>query len=622
MATTPKFNYLAKNFDEYRNVLKQFAKTYYPNSFKDFSDASTNMAFIDIPAVVGDILSFYLDTQTSETNLATVQEKSNAINLAYNNRYFPKLNTPAVTDMDVFQLLPSIGTGASVAPDWSYALYVQPNAKIISSENGTPFLIASPINFAYSSSVDPTVVTVYSVDGDGNAEYYLIKKKALAIAAEIKTVSFNFDSSATPYSRLVIADDNLISVLSAVDGDGNTWYEVPYLAQDTVLTHNDNIAALYPSYAAFANETPYIAELISSPKRFITRIDADNNINIQFGAGNASLISEEIIPNLDNVSMPWIGGRHLLDINYNPTNFLNTNTYGEVPTNTSFTVSYLVGGGLQSNVASRTITQIGYVDINQTNLPAGPLRNQIINSLAFINPNPAAGGRAPETIEEIAQNAMAAKSSQGRAVTATDYMQIATSMPSKFGSVAKAYAVNDNMIQPFNDPNIARTLNVDLYVLGYDINNALAHCNVAVKNNLKTYLSQYRMLTDLVNIKDAFIINIGVEFEVIAAANSNTNDVLINCITAIQEVINNKTQQINQPIVIGTLFNALMKVPNVQHVVSINITNKWRTSDGYSGIMYDIKSATRKGIIFPSADPSIFEIKYPAADIIGRITTY
>jgi hypothetical protein len=300
-----------------------------------------------------------------------------------------------------------------------------------------------------------------------------------------------------------------------------------------------------------------------------------------------------------------------------------TKSYGLAPSNTTLTVKYTTGGGIKSNVPSYSLKTIANVEyqIDSQALDIA-LLNQIKASVACTNPTPAIGGKSEETIEEIRQNAMANFATQQRSITAQDYIIRAYSMPSRFGSIAKAYVIQDQQLNPDNGQEmIPNPLAINLYTLGYDGNGNLTELNTAVKENLKTYINQYRLLTDTVNIKTAYVINIGVKFEIITLPEYNSNEVLLMCIEKLKNIFNSRQWQINQPIVMSKIYTELDRVQGVQSVTSINIVNLYDATQGYSGNVYDIAAATKAGVIYPSLDPSIFEIKFPNTDIIGKVVS-
>ena len=613
--------YLSKDFNSFKSQLIEFTQTYYPNTFNDFSEGSPGMMFLEMAAYVGDVLSFYTDTQLRENILLLAQEKENLYNLAYSLGYKPKVTSAAVTDLEIFQLLPSRIIGSSYVPDFDYALDIESNSSF--RGGGEVFTITDTVRFDFSSSFDPTEINIYQYDNSNNPEYYLLKKTVKAISGETKTQTFEI-GPAERFKTLTLFDSNIISIESIKDTEGNEYYEVPYLAQDTIFEEVENIGTNDPELKGFNEQTPYLVKIKKVPRRFVSRFKNNNQLEIQFGAGISDKADEQIIPNPDNIGLGIKDGRSKLDKAYDPSNFLYTKSYGQVPSNTTLTVTYVVGGGLSSNVNSNTITETGTLSItNKPNLNTGML-NFVKSSITSTNVEAAKGGGAGDSIEDVRQNAIAAFSTQNRTITKEDYIIRTLSMPPQFGSVAKAYIVQDDQISPLStEPNrIPNPLALNLYTLGYDINKKLSILNTATKTNLATYLEQHRMLTDAINIKDAFIINLALDFEITTFKNYNNERVLLQCITELKNYFNVDKWQINQPIIISDIKNLIGTVDGVQTVETVEFTNKNGLINGYSQYIYPVNLALRNEVLYPSLDPSIFEIKYPDTDIKGRVTTY
>jgi len=612
--------YLNKDFGQFRANLIEFAKNYFPDTYNDFNESSPGMMFIEMASYVGDILSYYTDNQLKESFLETAVSKPNVLALAANIGYKTKNTIPATVKLDVFQLLPAKTTSNGKEPDWSYALTIKENMIARDDSSNAEFRTLSLVNFAASSSFDPTDVSIYQVsDVDNTPEYYLIKKSVKALAGTIKTNTFTF-GSAKRFDKILINDTDIIDVMSITDSDSNVWTEVPFLAQDTVFETISNTVQNDPELSVYT-EVPYLLKLKKTAHRFITKFRSDKNLEIQFGPGISSNDDEEIIPNPDNVGSGLNGLQTQFDHPVDPSNFMYTKSYGLAPSNTTLTVKYTVGGGNKSNVSAfslKTIANIEY-QIDSQALDATLLR-QIKASVACTNPEPATGGKSEESIEEIRQNAMSTFATQQRTITAQDYIIRSYSMPSKFGSVAKAYVIQDQQLNPNNVQElIPNPLAINLYTLGYDGNGNLTELNLAVKENLKTYINQYRILTDAVNIKTAYVINIGVKFEIITLPEYNSNEVLLKCIDKLKTIFDIKQWQINQPIVMSKIYTELDRVEGVQSVTSIKIANLYNPTQGYSENIYDIEAATKAGVIYPSLDPSIFEVKFPNKDIIGKV---
>jgi hypothetical protein len=658
--------YLNKDFASFRANLIDFAKTYFPKTYSDFNESSPGMMFIEMASYVGDVLSYYIDDSLKESIMTTAEDISSVIALSQYLGYKPKLSSPAVTTLSVYQLVPSIGTSVNNKPDSKYYLRIKQGLRVKAS-NGTLFRTTDIVDF--SNEVDREIA-VYQRDANtGEPVFYLIKKYVQAISAEVKEIQVTFGNYQA-YQSIIINDTNLIGISDVRDSNDNKYYEVPYLGQEMVFIDYPNAEANDPDLYQFKETVPYILKTIKTAKRFTAKVNEDKTTIIQFGAGDPTASDEQLIPNLKNVGLGLPNSISRLEESFDPTNFLKTKTYGTSPSNTIITVKYLVGGGVASNVNSNTLTKIDGIEFDDqtqryTAAELG-LYASAKNSVAIDNEVPATGGRGSETIEEIRQNALANFGAQNRAVTAKDYQVRVLSMPSKFGGIAKAYATADGTLdnnspssllaspkalQEFTDlvmsfvkkpdkleptetsvkqdvqkfltgkvgnPNEKNNpFAINLYLLGYDVNGNLIGLNRGVKENLKIYLNEYRMLTDGININDGFVINIGLDFEVKCYENYNKSEVLVNCLNGLKEYFSIDKWAFNQTINLSEIELLLANIEGVISVPYVDITNK--CSGNYSSNSYNIKAATKDKIIYPSLDPSIFEVKFPDIDIKGRV---
>lgn len=619
MATIKKeIKYLNKDFSQFRDNLINFAKNYFPNTYNDFNETDPGTMFIEMAAYVGDTLSYYIDSQLKESLLAYAEEKSNIYSLAQTFGYKPKISIPATAELSVYQLLPAITVGSDDLPDWDYAVRIEAGG-VFKSAN-SDFICYDPIDFGFSSSVDPTNVSVYSFNGS-QPDYFLLEKKAKVVAGNLRTSTFTF-TDPKKFNKILLDASNIIGVYNIIDSDGNEWYEVPYLAQETIFDKIANVNATDSELSQYASTVPYLLKLKKVSKRFVTRITDDDKLEIQFGAGISNNPDEEITPNPDNVGQGIPSNVRSFDLDIDPSNFMYTKTYGEVPYNTTLTCKYLVGGGISSNTQAGTINELGTLSMSVKNPSSTSLESFVKNSIACTNIQPASGGKSAESVEEVRQNALATLATQQRNVTLDDYIIRAYSMPSNLGGVSKVFVTQDDQLSVFDLRNkIKNPLALNFYCLGYDVNKNLTVLNPAAKINLKTYLGQYKILTDAINIKDAYIINFRVDFEVVAFPEYNANEVLLNCIQQLKNYFNIDNIQVNQPINKSIVYTKLLSVPGVQTVTGLKFTNKTGSSNGYSNNSYDLSAAEKNGIIYPSLDPCIFEIKYPDADIVGRVTT-
>jgi hypothetical protein len=601
--------YINRDFDNFRSRLINYSQTYFPQTYNDFSSTSIGMMFMEQASYVGDVLSFYLDNQLQENFIQYARQSNNIFELAYMFGYKPKLSNAAQVNVDIYQQLPAKTVGLDIVPDYDYALTLNENSTI--SSNSQNFIIQDKVDFSLSSSQDPTEVTVYQISGN-EPQYYLLKKNRNAISSTIKTVSFTFNAP-QPFQTINLNSSTFLKILDVKDSDNNIWYETDHLAQEMVFDSINNTNINDPNKEI---GVPYILKLKKVQRRFTTRIKSLNTIQLQFGAGSPNDTTEEIIPNPNNVGLGLPFKQDKLTAAYSPTNFLYTKTYGIAPSNTTLTIRYLEGGGVDSNVEANILTNVSPSTLlfNKNNLNP-TVSDYIFTSLSVNNPLAATGGKGGDTLEEIRQNSLSLIASQKRSVTPNDYLVRALSMPSDYGSISKAYIEKPKL----TDKQISTIETLSLYVLSQNSSGQLDYAGKTLKENLRTYLSQYRMIGDSVEIRDAYIINISVDFEVIVLPNFNNNTVLTNCIISLQEYFNRDNWQLNQPIMLRDLYIRLDKIEGVQTVKDIKISNKAGTTSGYSQYAYDINAATQNQVIYPSLDPSVFEIRYPNEDIKGRV---
>jgi hypothetical protein len=599
-------SYINKSFGDFKANLINYAKTYFPNTYNDFSDSSPGNMFIELASYVGDVMSFYLDTQIQENFLLYAKEKENLYAMSYVMGYRPKASYASSVDVDVYQIMPStvnVVTGETVPNNIVYGLIVPANTNITSASTGINFITTEAVDFTDLSNAEISFI---------DSNFFLIKKTVKAISAEIKTSTFTF-TTPQKFQTITLNDTNILQILDITGSDSNQWYEVPYLAQGTIYQKTANTGS-------DVSQVPYLLQLQRTPRRFVSRLLSDNTVQLEFGAGVSNSSDDNIIPTPDNIQLGLVPGISDLYNNYNKASVFFTREYGLAPSNGTLQVRYLVGGGVTSNVPTNDLTRIDTAGVYFKNgTPPGiGLPTQVLQSVVSNNSTPAAGGRDGDQIEEIRNNALYAYSSQMRAVTKTDYIVRALSLPAEYGSIAKVYATQP--LSSDNSSGVSNPLALDMYILAYNSDKQLTNATNNLKDNLSTYISEYRMVTDAINIKNAFYINIGINFDITTAAGSNNNEVISSCILTLQDHFNIDKWQINQPIILSDITSKLLRVRGVQSVVKVEIINKQdSTGTTYSLYGYDIPGATSNGIIYPSLDPSIFEVRYPNTDIQGRV---
>ena len=590
--------YTGREFSDFREQLIELAKNYFPNTYSDFSEDSPGMMFIEMASYVGDVLSFYQDIQLQETFLQYARNPSNLYALAYMMGYTPKISSPSRVLLEVSQEVDAVFDGENYSPNLSQALTLAPGMKVTSLRGGTTtFTTEDSVDFKVSTFSSPTTVDILDFDGEVPLKY-LLTKAVPAISGETKTIQRTF-GAAEKYTTLEIEDENIIGIESITDSEGNEWKEVPFLGQETIFED-------LPNTGDDLSQVPYLLNLKQEPRRFVSRFISPRMLQIQFGSGVTGKENSTFLPNPNSLLT-----QNTLTTAYDPSNFLFTDTYGLAPSYTTLTIKYRTGRGVLDNVPSNILTEITEKRVTGTDLSKE-------NTLSVNNPSPGWGGKDQDMVEEIRENSLRAFAEQKRTVTLQDYSIRALSLPTRYGSISKAYVKKGNF-----DVNIplleSNPFAIQMYVLGYNGDGTLTTTSESLKNNLKKYLSQYIPLSDAVNILDAYIVNIGISYEIIPTVGQNSNEVLLKCNQALQKYFQTTNLQINTPIDLSQVFKLLTTVRGVQTVTNIQVENK--TGGNYSPYGYDIKAATRNNIIYPSYDPCIFEVKYPAQDIVGRTIT-
>jgi hypothetical protein len=653
--------YLNKDFSQFRENLIDYAKTYFPQTHSDFNESSPGMMFIEMASYLGDVLSYYTDDTLKESLMIYSEDKQNVVALAEYLGYKPRVTSASIVQLAVYQTVPSIGIGSEVRPDLDYLLRIKEGMVVISSLTGTRFRTTELLDFSVE---DDREISIYK-SNEGTPTSYLVKKYVGAMSAELKTIEYDFGNTPSQFSKIQIGDNNVIDIYDVRDSQGNKWYQVPYLAQEMVYVDYVNSEQNDKDLAQFKDSVPNVLKVLKTSRRFTTKVNQDNTTTLVFGAGNSSKGDEELIPNFKNVGLGLNSSIDKMGASFDPSNFLKTKSYGQSPKG-KFTVSYLVGGGVKSNCGVGELNNIETISFDDDGTSFQPRESSLYqvskNSVACDNEEPGTGGRGGDTIEEIRENALANFGSQNRAVTRKDYQVRALSLPPKYGGIAKAYCAPDGeldnnspasilsnpnsleeftgLVQSMSDSKktedeikseVTKFLSgkknnpteknnpfaINLYILGYDSNKNISTLNQAVKENLKTYISEYRMLTDGVNLIDGYVINIGVDFEIRVYGGYNKREVLVKVQQNLARYFNIDNWTFNMTINISEIELLIAGIEGVQSVPKCEIVNKCLGS--YSTHSYNISDATKGKMVYPSLDPSIFEVKFPNKDLKGRV---
>lgn len=604
-ATTKQraIRYLNRDFESFKKDMIEHLRIYFPNTVQDFNESHVGMMLLELMAFVGDNLSFYLDRKFEETFTETAREAKNILKHAKQQGFKPFGKTAASGLVTGFLKIPAITVDGQVVPNTLYAGTVKKNGRL-KSKSGQSYEIIADADFSTVDINDPAFVRIGDVDAATNVpKNFVLRKDDIEVrAGETKTTTVTV-TGYEAFKKITLADEDVLEIISVKDSEGNTWYEVDFLAQDTIFQSLANTGD-------DASEVPFVLKLRTVPYRFVTEYDIATNLtSIVFGSGDAQELDGELVPDLGDLALPLFGKDSFSGFFLDPQNFLKVRTLGLAPVNTTLTIQYRVGGGSDTNVGATELNTVVSTtfDVGDSTLPSSTV-NDVGNSFEVINFSPIQGGRDQLSNEEIKQLISAFFATQNRMVTTPDFVARSLSMPSKFGSVFRVSAT----------PSPLNKNAVELYVLSKNSAGNVTAAPGDLKQNLKTYLGKYRMATDAIEILDGEIINIAVNFGILTDLGSTKAEVLVSCIEAMKEYFAIDSWQMNQPINKTDITRVLADIPGVLSIINLDFENRVGTVDGrrYSNTVHNIKANTKNGIIY-SRENAIFEVKFLGKDIAG-----
>ena len=587
--------YTNREFNTIKQGLVEYAKRYYPDIYKDFSEASFGSLMMDTVSYAGDILSFYLDYQANESFLDTAIEYDNILRLGEQVGYKQPLRSNSFGVVTMYLLAPVTSTGA--APDTDYLPVLARGTKL-TSQTGQVFSLIDDVDFANS---DNEVVVATANETDGTPTGFAVKALGRVISGETKQQIFNVGDF-TRFLTLELSDENITEIVSVVDSEGHEYFEVDYLSQDTIFRSVVNKDPTTRNYV------PNIMVTTSVPRRFITS-NKNGRILIKFGFGSESSLKTDNISHPSNVVLKMHGRNYENDISLDPSKLLSTEKFGIAPANTTLTVTFRTNTDSNVNVATRGLTGVSspifVFGENATN--SSKIAN-VRESLEVVNEEPITGDVSQPSVPELKQRINDVFASQNRAVTAEDYEALIYRMPSKFGRIKRATIVRDQ-------DSFKRNLN--LYLLSEDTDGNLTMSSQVMKNNVKTWLNHYRMINDTIDVLDPRIINIQIKFAAVVDYSTDKLEALNIAITEIQNMFTEK-MDIGQPIYITKIYDRLNNLDEIVDVTNVEITNK---SGGlYSDETLNVKHyVSADGRILYAPENVIYELKFPALDIKGTI---
>jgi hypothetical protein len=591
----PIINYTGRDFAAIKQELTNYAQKYYPETFRDFNEASFGSLMLDMVSYVGDIVSFYTDYQANESFMDTALEFSNVLKLSKQFGYKFRPNASSFGEASFFITIPVIEN--SITPDYDYAPILR-RGSVFSTRGNQIFTLVEDVDFENSTDF----IKVASTNTAGTApSRFAIKAKGMVISGELEETTFIINDY-EKFLRLEINDSDITEIVTVFDSQGNNYYEVDYLTQDTVYVPVLNTGET-KQYAK------NIYKPISVPRRFTTEFSTNGAV-LQFGFGTNDNEEKKLDPT--SMSLDIFGKDYITEKSFDPNILLKTNKMGIVPSNTALTVVYRKNSQAIMNAPVDTLTNVVSSDFTfktDVNLSEAEV-NTVRTSLQLTNEEQITGDSALITSQELKLRSQGAFSSQNRAVTADDYVSLCYNMPSNFGQIKKASLTRDQT--SFNGKNL------NLYIISTDSDGKLTQTNTIIKQNLRNWINQYKMVGDTVDILDGRIINLQIDFEIVSFANINKFDVLSECVSTLSNFYIGNYYDFGEPFKITDVYKILNNIPSVVDTKLVTVTQK--TGTNYSNFDFNFDDMiTNDGRYLIAPENTIFEIKFPSVDITGEV---
>ena len=599
-------NYLARDFDSFRSQLIEYARIFCPDKIQDFSEASLGGLLVDMAAMVGDTMSFYLDHQFNELDYNNATELSNIQTHLNNAGVKVRGKAPSSTLAQITFTVDSKETLGQYAPDTNQLPKVL-TGTTFRATNGATFTTTEDVDYAKTDFLGELLasVEINTINTDGSPATFTVSRNVQVIGCKLVSESFSIPDSHVAFRTITLSSADVSSILSIMDSDKNEYFEVEDLSQDNV-------------FKAVSTESPVDAssatsnlEVIPAPYRFTKSTSITTRLTtLRFGSGDAKSMQDNIINDPSDLALPLIGTTTFSKFSIDPNSLLNSNSLGVSPRATTLTIGYFSGGGLNTNVGSGAINQVTSL---ATLFPSAATSAQVTSiraSVSVTNKDPASGGDDALTISALKAKIPSAQNAQNRVVTRQDLLARIYTLPSQFGRVYRAGV----------SPSLGNNLSSDLYVISRDSSGHLASVSDTLKLNLRNYLNEFRLISESIQIKDAQIINFGIEFTIRCAPNANKIVTLQNVINSLSNILDVSKFQVGEPIVESDIIFAILNSPGVQSLPSLKFLNFFgsQNEQEYSSEVFDLNANLVNGLIVPPQS-SIFELKYNNTDIIGNV---
>tara|TARA_R110002020_G_scaffold421418_3_gene630509 strand:- start:8025 stop:9827 length:1803 start_codon:yes stop_codon:yes gene_type:complete len=590
-------DYTSRDFQSIRRDLENYAKRYYPNTYQDFNEASFGSLMLDTVSYVGDILSFYLDYQTNESFLDTAIEYNNVVRLARQMGF--KLNTAPSSHGVLTFYIEVPADQSALGPSLAYAPRLKAGSTF-SSTGGGNYTLVDDVDFAQTSN---QIVPGRVDSSTGSPTSYIIRSQARAISGRVSYQEVSIGDFQR-FQRVNLETGNVAEIISVRDSEGHEYYEVDNLSQNIIYK------AIPNTNSATNNTVKNLLKATPVARRFTLEREA-GRAYLQFGYGSDSELLSESVVDPSNLVLELPGRTYTNDLDFDPTRLISTDKFGIAPANTTLRIGYRTNTTQDVNAAVDTIITVNnpLFRFNNQGALVQSQRKTVIGSLEVSNSEPFVGDISLPTSDELKQRVYGYFATQNRAVTAQDYQAICYGMPDKYGAIKRAAVLRD-----FDE--LKRNLNI--YIISQDSSGKLTAPNVTLKNNLRNWLLQYKMINDTVDIMDAAIVNFGIKYSIVIDLNANRYTVMNKANSALREYLFRNQYDIGESIMITEFHKALNRVDGIVDVLDVAIVG--RTGASYANVSYDFaRNLSADGRYILAQPNMIFELKFPNVDIEGSI---
>jgi len=595
-----KISYTTRDFQGVRVELLNYVKTYYPELIQDFNDASVFSVFLDLNAAVADNLNYHIDRSIQETVLQYAQQRSSVYNIA--RTYGLKIpgQRPSVSLVDFSITVPAFGD----KEDERYLGILQRGSQVVGA--GLVFENIYDIDFSspYNAQGFTNRLKIPNFNGNGILLNYTITKREVVVNGITKVFKQVITpSDVRPFYELFLPEKNVLGITSVLLKDGtaytniptpaeflglsNKWYEVDALAEDRVFIEDPTKVSDQPGIK--------VGRYIQTQNRFITEYTGEGFKKMTFGGGT-------------NTAQDALNEFTTLGATLDLQKYSNNFSLGSALTpNSTLFIQYRVGGGLQTNLGTNVINQVGTVSFF-VNGPSEVTNSSVVNSLRCTNVTAAIGGAGIPSIEEIRNYVSFNFAAQKRAVTVQDYESLIRNMPAQFGAPAKVSITESNN-------------KILIQILSYDSSGKLTNIvSNTLKQNIANYLSNYRMMNDYISIFTAEVIDLSVDISIVLDSAQNSGQIISQVIDKISAYFNPQTRQLGQNVYLSELKSIVQNSNGVLTVASLDMFNE--VGGQYSSAETSMEYSDPELKLIKPVDDTIFaqpsqvyQIRYPSKDI-------